>query len=114
MTDNKLPEHLMEFLGEYGVQVVDPESGEPVGWGYPLIKNAGEEKWQELGQLGKLEYVREGRNGTWHLITSKLTREQAIEKYGPVTEEIYGPRGGWKYVVFGTTKFVSKLMKEEK
>lgn len=45
------------------------------------------------------------------IITDSLTREKAIEKYGPITNEEFGPKGGWKSVTFGTTKFISKLMK---
>lgn len=40
-----------------------------------------------------------------------LTREKAIELYGPVTNEEFGPKGGWKSVTFGETKFISRYMK---
>ena len=45
------------------------------------------------------------------LIVTNLTREEAIEKYGLVTNEDFGPKGGWKSVTFGTTKFISKYMR---
>ena len=42
----------------------------------------------------------------WIYIDRKVTREECIKLYGPITEEVYGPRGGWKSVTFGTTKFI--------
>jgi hypothetical protein len=40
-----------------------------------------------------------------------LTRSKAIELYGEITNEEFGPRGGWKSVTFGDTKFISHYMK---
>lgn len=45
------------------------------------------------------------------LIDKFLTRDEAIKKYGEITDEEYGTRGGWKSVTFGETKFNHKLLK---
>lgn len=41
----------------------------------------------------------------WYLITKTLTRQEAIATYGPETDIERGPRGGFKTITFGTTKF---------
>jgi hypothetical protein len=50
----------------------------------------------------------------WFLITRKLTREEAIQKYGPISDEEIGPRGGWKSVTFGSTRFCSSYLRPER
>lgn len=45
--------------------------------------------------------------GMWAYVDSIVTREECMELYGPITEEVYGARGGWKSVTFGNTKFIS-------
>jgi hypothetical protein len=49
--------------------------------------------------------------GMWAYVDSIVTREECVELYGPITEEVYGPRGGWKSVTFGTTKFKSEYLR---
>jgi len=48
------------------------------------------------------------------VIIKTLTRQKAIEKYGVITEEIFGARGGWKSVTFGQKKFLSTYLRPEK
>lgn len=48
----------------------------------------------------------------WFLITKTLTRDEAIKKYGPMTAEDVGPRGGWRSVTFGNKKFLSKSLRK--
>lgn len=50
--------------------------------------------------------------GNYQLVDNLITRDKAIEKYGEISFEEYGPKGGWKSVTFGTTKFTSKLLKQ--
>ncbi len=71
----------------------------------------GESKFNELGKLGNLTFVG-GYDGNWVIATSELTRSMAIKKYGPVTDEVFGPRGGWKSVTFGKTRFNSRSLIE--
>jgi|SRR3972149_7120566 len=94
-------------LGEYGPQLFDALCGEPVMWGFEITRRVGDEVWKELSGLGYLECS----YPNWYLITKKLTREEAIEKYGKITNEKFGPKGGWKSVMFGKKEFCSKVLK---
>jgi hypothetical protein len=114
---NTLPEKFQEFLGNYGPKITDPTAGVEIGWGYDIMATLGEDLWNELSQYGRLEYVRTGpgrNDGIWYFIDRWLTRREAIDQYGPVKAEVYGPRGGWKSVTFGATTFTSPLMKSTK
>jgi hypothetical protein len=41
------------------------------------------------------------------VVTRKLTREEAAQKYGEITKEGFGPRGGSRSVTFGDKKFIN-------
>ena len=100
-----IPEHLKEYLSNsYKEQLFDSYSGECTGWGYKIMKHCGDEIWKELSQLGSLECA----YPNWFLILKKLTVDEAVEKYGQVTEVETGVRGGFKTATFGTCKFCSK------
>lgn len=49
----------------------------------------------------------------WVFIEEKITREDAIEKYGEITKEEHGYNGNnsWKSVTFGKTRFTTPLLK---
>lgn len=96
-------------LGEYGPVLFDGHCGEPIAWGFPIRSYLGEDRFNGLRKYGKLECV---TMGVWVLVLRELTRAEAIAKYGPITEEIFGPRGGWKCVKFGEKTFLSPSMKE--
>lgn len=113
MSKGTIPEKFHAALGEFGVQGKD-DNGTPVAWGFPILEKLGEELWAELGNYGKLTYFRLRGGGQWALVTKSLTREEAIAEFGPVTDETYGPKGGWKSVTFGTTTFTSKELKAPK
>lgn len=104
----QIPEKFQPYVGEYGVVATDGK--EPVGWGYPIIgEKMGEEMWMEFGQLGKLDF--DYFTKKWTLVTQTLSDAEAISKYGPITNVEYGPRGGYKSITFGSTRFKSKLFK---
>jgi hypothetical protein len=105
----QLPPHIAAFMGPHGA-LNDSLSGEPVGWGWPVIGRMGEELWNEAQGYGQMVYD----HGAWYLIHRVLTREEAIKKYGPITNEEYGPRGGWRSVTFGSTMFKHKCLKPQK
>jgi hypothetical protein len=109
MVEPKPPKEFEDCLGPFGPQLFDGWCGEPIGWGFKITKHVGEERWGKLGEHGSLECA----YPSWFLITKKLTREEAIEKYGPVTDEELGPRGGWKNVTFGEKKFGSRWLMEQ-
>lgn len=101
------PKGFENCLSEYGLQLYDGYCGEPIMWGFKILYHLGEEKFRELGKFGDLECS----YPNWFLITKKLTREEAIKKYGTITDEEYGPRGGWKTSTFGEKRFCSQVLR---
>jgi hypothetical protein len=51
-----------------------------------------------------------GELGKWLLITKWLTLAEAVERYGEIVEVVRGPRGGFRSVVFGETRFLNKRL----
>jgi hypothetical protein len=103
-----MPSELRSAFGEYGPCLRDGASGEPIGWGHRIQRHLGEEKWAEAGKYGDLVFG--GELGIWLLITKWLAPTEAIEKYGEVTEVERGPRGGFKSVIYGQTRFLSRRL----
>ncbi len=95
-------------LSEYGVVCYDYNCGQPIGWGFKIRSHLGEERFSALGKYGKLECL---ELGNYVLVIKWMTPEEAIEKYGPITHQLFGPQGGWKSVTYGTTKFMNKQLK---
>lgn len=106
------PGYTSEELGDYEACFSDSSCGETVAWGFPILKHLGEEKFEALKKFGTLECRYGGPGGgKWFLIVKRFTHEQAIEKFGEVTGEERGPRGGFRSRTYGTTKFLSDLTK---
>lgn len=97
-------------LSSYGPQLYDSYCGEPTKWGFKLIQRLSDEKFSELHHYGELvcSYP------SWFLITKKLTREEAIQKYGEQTDIKLGPRGGFRSITFGKKTFVLKDLRPPK
>lgn len=95
-------------LGPYEPIVCDSLCEEDIGWGFSIRAHLSEERFNGLRAHGEL-WCCPGKFGVgaWHLITKWLTVEEAIAKYGKVTHIETGPRGGFKYVVYGETRFIS-------
>lgn len=91
-------------LSEYKPCLFDSCCGEPVAWGFEIVRRLGEDRFEALRQFGSLQYG----DSKWFLITRELTRAEAIDNYGPITAEEFGPRGGWKSVTFGNKRFFSR------
>lgn len=105
--DIEIPEKFRAHLGNYGPQLFDSGCGEPVAWGYKIYSHLGEELWGEIQRYGAPECLEPGK---WVLVTRYLTHEEAIQKYGAVTEEERGPRGGFRSITFGKKKFLSRRL----
>lgn len=101
------PNGFEENLGPFGPQLYDTYSGEPVSWGFKIISRMEQEKFEQLRSTSNVECC----YPEWYVITKTLTRDEAIQKYGPVTNEDFGPRGGWRSITFGTTTFLSKSVR---
>jgi hypothetical protein len=101
------PEGFESHLSNYKTCYYDQACGEPVGWGFEIVRRMSPERFQALSEFGILECA----FPRCFLIVKQLTRMEAIEKYGAITAESYGPRGGWRSVTFGETRFISKALR---
>jgi hypothetical protein len=103
----RLPKILEPYLGPYQVCFCDSYSGEPISWGYPVLKRLGPDLWEQAQQHGTMK-CDHGLDGKWYLIARVLTLSEARKQYGDVTHLEIGPRGGFRSVTFGKTKFCAK------
>ena len=110
MEQQKKPSGFEDYLSEYSIVLFDGYSGEPVAWGFIILRYLGEGLFKELGKHGELKCI-DGFKSSWALVTKSLSREEAIEKYGSITHEDIGPRGGWKSTTFGDKKFISDYLR---
>lgn len=94
------------YLSDYSICLYDSSCGEPVAWGFKITQHLDENRFSALSAYGTLECS----YPIWFLIVKTLTRDEAIAKYGPVTAEEFGPRGGWRSVTFGQKRFLSKKL----
>lgn len=99
-----LPYGLKEHVGSFRACSFDSHCGEAIGWGYPIHKRLGEELWSKVSQHGDMwcSYP------NWYLITHWMTPKEAMKKYGKITSEERGPRGGFRSVTYGSKTFSSK------
>jgi len=104
------PEGYESVLGDYQPQWTDGWCGETIGWGFRIREYLSEEKFENLRNYGSLEC---GSPGNWTLITKWLTPKEASEKYGEITLVEQGPRGGFRGITFGSTKFVSHRLRPD-
>ena len=106
MDNQQKPKGYENVLSAYGAQILDGVSGEPLGWGFEILSHLGDEGFNALREFGTLECL----YPDWFLITKKLTFQDAIKKYGKVTQLIVGPKGGWRSITFGKTKFIARQL----
>ena len=107
-----MPSDLRQAFGDYGPQMRDGWSGEPIGWGHKLQNYLGEQQWKKAVEFGDLEYL--GSPGSYCLVTKWLSPDEARKKYGEVTELKLGPRGGFKSVQYGKIGFLSRRLDPRK
>lgn len=88
------------------VEILDNYCDEVIAWGHRLFSKLTSEAFLEFKKNNDIEYFQ----GTWHKVIKRLTQEEAIKKYGEITQEEIGKQGGWKSIIFGSTKFANKAM----
>lgn len=98
-------------LSNFQPVLFDGWCGEPVGWGFKILKHLTPDRF---GGLGKFEDVECLRPGVWVLVTRWLRPAEAEEKYGPVTNVDRGPRGGFRSITYGDKTFCNKIAAGEK
>ena len=95
-------------LSDYGWVLQDKNCGETIGWGFRILRHLGEDRFRSLGKYGDLECL---STGEWVLVYKWLTPEEAIERFGPITHQLFGPMGGWKSTTYGKKTFSSRQLK---
>lgn len=106
----KKPEGFEEYLSEYTTVAYDSYCGEPITEGFFIVRHMPEEKFNQLYNLGDVEYI----TNQWALITKKLTPQEAVKKYGDVKAIGVGPRGGFKTVTYGEETFIVRQLDPRK
>lgn len=99
--------NINDYLSERTYELCDGFSGKPIAYYKRHYRMIPEELFNQ--NRDKMYFYR--AYDTWIYIDRKVTREECIELYGPITEEVYGPRGGWKSVTFGSTKFIHDYLR---
>lgn len=98
------PKGYEEYLSDYGEMIFDGWCGKCIGWGFKLIAHLAEDKFEKLRAMYELECI----YPSWFLVMKWLSKKEAEKKYGKITNIERGPRGGFKSVTFGKTRFISK------
>lgn len=91
-----------QYLSKEIYSLNDGNCGEPIIWYRKLVGRVPEDVFNM--NRHRLEYL---NLEFWGYIERVITRKECIEKYGEITNEEYGPRGGWKSVTFGNKKFMT-------
>jgi len=108
MDFEKKPSGYDDYLSDYQIVLHDACCGEPIAWGFRIIRYLGEELYRNIDKKIITHCI---DHGEWVLITKLLTREEAEKKYGKKKDDIFGPKGGWISVTFGEKEFCSKYLK---
>lgn len=102
------PRGFEKYLGDYEAVVFDEECGEPVAWGFEVVEKMSEERYEALKQYYQIEF-----GPPYSVVVLRLGYREAVEKYGEPGPIERGPRGGFKSLTFGETKFSSRCVSPE-
>ncbi len=102
------PSGYPELTG-YVPLLFDSSCSEPIVWGFKIASPLVEERMKALEKFGRV--ISLGYYEPSALAVKFLTPEEAVKQYGPITHQLFGPQGGWKSVIYGTTKFTNVQLK---
>lgn len=103
----KKPEGFEDELSSYRELLFDSWSGEPVSWGF-FIKNHAPEIIEKLRGAGlTVKHIGVGRTV---VLAHELLPDEAVFKYGPVSELVVDQNKKFKHVCYGTTHFLSSKL----
>jgi len=99
--------NINNYLSEKVYELCDSWSGKPIAYYRVQTSRIPEELFNE--NFDRMYYS--NGNNEWLYLERKVTRGECVELYGDITEEEFGPRGGWKSVTFGKTKFKHEFLR---
>ena len=102
------PRGFEKYLGDYEAIVFDEECGEPVGWGFEIVGEMSEERYDALKHIFTIEF-----GPPASVLVLRLGCKEATEKYGAPGPTERGPRAGFVSLTFGETKFTSRCVAPE-
>ena len=95
--------------------LLDKGCREPIGWGFRILKKVEDEALNDaLKKHGDIEFLHGAVDATdaqFGLIVRWLTEEEAAIKYGKRGPVEFGPRGGFKQVLYGDKAFNHRKMR---
>lgn len=94
-------------LSSYGPVLFDGFCSKPIGWGFKIVRRLEDERFKSLAKYGDLTCI---EFGVWCLVTKMLTPVEAAIEYGKVTKLEVGKFGGFRFVVYGDTRFMNKRL----
>jgi len=101
-------------LGDFGPVLFDGICGEPIAWGFKILRRLGEQRFKELSLImstggGGIETGGHGEmNLSWFAIVKYLSPNEAIIHYGEISALFTGPKGGFRRVTYGQKTFCCK------
>lgn len=95
------------FFSDKISELLDLECKKPFAFGYKMKDKCSLEIFEKIKKENDTEFY----DGAIYIIHKRLSRIEAIELYGDITNEEIGPKGGWKSITFGNTKFTHKQFK---
>lgn len=97
--------NINDYLSTETYDLLDSWSGKPIG-SYRLLRNMPSDMFNQNRHKMFCISV-----GIWGYLDKVITRDECVKLYGEITHEEFGPRGGWKSITFGTTKFISDYLR---
>jgi hypothetical protein len=109
----KPPPGYSEVLdGKYQLLLRDKGCNEPIGWGFGIkMKIEDVALNNALKTHGDIEFLHGESDFEFGLIVRWLSEEEATKKYGKPGKPEFGPRGGFKQIMYGDKAFNHRRMK---
>ena len=97
------------FIGSYKECFFDSNCGEPIAWGYQILRRMSDDDYADVRRHFAIEYAHDSLPACQFIIVKLLSYKEVVDKYGEQTDLVLGPRGGFKSVTFGSKRFISRL-----
>lgn len=109
----KVPPGYGEVLSpKFEMLLRDKGCNEPIGWGFGIKMKIEDKALNDaLKTHGDIEFLHGESEFEFGLIVRWLTEEEATKKYGKPGTPEFGPRGGFRQIMYGDKAFNHRRMK---